>query len=594
MNKQTRTDYRPARLPSARLINMGLVLLILASASLSTLWGNQPLYAQSTLPATTPPSAGRIAVVGSTSALLVVTPNGDIVQTFAPGVSLTATGRTADSQWVAVKTSTAEVGWVQAQQLILFGLAELPITTPTVAEPTLPNPPALPVPQTVPLTTTTAPLSPTVSSSPTVTVPPTTQLLATITLTEGRLNVRTGPATTYPIISKATSGQIYRAQARTTDGSWIQVLLPTGELGWVARQYVALDGEVALLPIFEPPPLLLPVADAPIVTRAQPESTVPTNSPVPGLPGKLVFSTSSGGLFYLYHLATGKLYPLTTGQDPALSPDGTQVVFTRGNGENGLYLINSDGSGERKIFGEQDQLRSPKWSPDGQWIVFSRAAGQWTCYIVGPDCSTRQALLSQLPPTVANDPKATAKFLSQFDAVTNADWSIARVKSNGDDYRDLPALNTALMPDWSVSGIVYQSTAGLQKTADTATPDNRAVVVAPNLQDPAWQPGGGQIVYQAKRGNHWEIFSINPDGSNNRALTQPVTTLVDQLPSNGSPAWSPDGQYIAFLSNRTDTHEAGPWRIWVMNADGSNQQPLPLDVPLAYGFNGEQMISWGQ
>ena len=112
--------------------------------------------------------------------------------------------------------------------------------------------------------------------------------------------------------------------------------------------------------------------------------------------------------------------------------------------------------------------------------------------------------------------------------------------------------------------------------------------------DPDWQPGGGRIVFQSKEGPHWEIFAVNPDGSGLAALTRPITTLVDELPSNVSPAWSPNGQSVAYLSNRTDSNEAGPWRVWVMNADGSNQRPLPLNLTINYGFAGEQMISWSE
>jgi len=68
---------------------------------------------------------------------------------------------------------------------------------------------------------------------------------------------------------------------------------------------------------------------------------------------------------------------------------------------------------------------------------------------------------------------------------------------------------------------------------------------------------------------------------------------VDKLPSNVAPAWSPDGQFIVFLSNREPNHEAGAWRIWVMNVDGSNQHSLPVNVPLEYTYTGEQMVSWG-
>jgi Tol biopolymer transport system component len=77
------------------------------------------------------------------------------------------------------------------------------------------------------------------------------------------------------------------------------------------------------------------------------------------------------------------------------------------------------------------------------------------------------------------------------------------------------------------------------------------------------------------------------------ALTQPQTVLVDALPSNVAPAWSPDGSKIVFLSNRTADGEAGAWHLWVMDADGSNQQQLPIDVAIDYTFGAEQVVSWG-
>ena len=186
-----------------------------------------------------------------------------------------------------------------------------------------------------------------------------------------------------------------------------------------------------------------------------------------------------------------------------------------------------------------------------------------------------------------------SEVLDQFERTARPNWQIARVNLEGKEYRDLAALDSALAPDWNEAGIVYQSTGGIQITEDTPDGETRKVYFDGYDWDPDWQPGGGRIVFQSKEGPHWEIFAVNPDGSGLVALTKPVTTLVDQLPSNVSPTWSPDGTLIAYLSNRADNNEAGAWRVWVMNADGSNQRPLPINLESTYGYAGEQMISWG-
>ena len=95
---------------------------------------------------------------------------------------------------------------------------------------------------------------------------------------------------------------------------------------------------------------------------------------------------------------------------------------------------------------------------------------------------------------------------------------------------------------------------------------------------PAWSPDGQKIAFLSFRDLHRieaggiilsEIYVMNADGTNPINLTQ-----VPERP-DGSPSWSPDGTQIAFRSAK-----AFKWDllfhsdIWVMDADGGNPRNL--------------------
>ena len=63
------------------------------------------------------------------------------------------------------------------------------------------------------------------------------------------------------------------------------------------------------------------------------------------------------------------------------------------------------------------------------------------------------------------------------------------------------------------------------------------------------------------------IYSIRPDGT---GLTQLTFLTADQAGAS-EPSWSPNGKSIVFTENSPDR---STFRIWVMNADGSNAHPL--------------------
>lgn len=552
------------------------------------------LHAQSTAPTPVPlaPTNTLIAVAGGHGADLWDTDGGEPMQHIDPGARLVASKRSTDGQWLYVTTDAGASGWAAADALIVFYRIALPTEAVTItpATPT-PLPTATSASSTIDnrteAVTTVAPAAEGATSPTTTTVsaPDLTgeEATARVNITTMRLNIRSGPGTNYPVIAKADPDQALTLLGRNAAQSWVEVLLTEGTngSGWVAAQYLTLNSSLADLPISTRVATAPPQANTATAAAAP---SIQQATAASGLRGKLVIQTSFGGPIYLYEFGSGQLRQLTTGFDPALSPDGSQVVFTRDGGAHGIYLINGDGSNEHKIFGERELLRSPKWSPDGQWIVFVRSDEYEDCRIYDKNgrCYRESAFPAPNPRDYPLGKERIAK--------------LARIDLNGKNYRDLATMEKAVAPDWNSAGVVYQSTAGLQITADQPDATSRELyfeIRKQYHQDPDWQPGGGRVVFQQRQGGHWQIFAINADGSGLTALTRPATALVDTMPSSVAPAWSSDGQHIVFLSNRTESNEAGAWRLWVMNADGSNQRPLPINLTFEYNYVLEQVVDWG-
>jgi uncharacterized protein YraI len=577
---------------------------------------------------------GIVAVVVGVGADLYDAPDGDVVAALSGAEAVTVSGRDADGAWLMVTTLDGDAGWMRATDLVVFGVEDLPaivgqedaekpavtaaITTTTGITLTASAPDA-PVAAEVATEVATE-----VAPEESTAVLPTAVMTGTANVAGSRLNVRSGASSDYRIIGKAASAEELEIAARSEDDGWLLILrddLPDGA-GWVSASLVRLGGDIGELPVsaleFGAAPVPTQAAptrpaatpEAAATEAAAPEATeastapaaepsavatpasapaaAPTRTGATGLSGTLVFQDGRGGI-YAYDLARGEVRFLASGFDPAISRDGSKVAYLGGDG---IRSINIDGSDDRLAFPSSDLITSPKWSPDGERIVFSRIIGEYKCWqteFFG--CLTLRELRQRFPFV---PPALLQKiFLSEYERVAFPNFGLTRVNAQGEEFRDIAALDSAQAPDWNEDGIVYQSKAGIEITQDTPDGQTRSVQWGNWDWDPDWAPNGGPIVYQSKEGPHWEIFRINPDGSGVVALTRPVTTLVDQLPSNVAPVFSPDGQQIAFLSNRRDDNDAGPWRLWVMNADGSNQRPLPLEMEIDYGFGGEQVVSWG-
>jgi Tol biopolymer transport system component len=112
---------------------------------------------------------------------------------------------------------------------------------------------------------------------------------------------------------------------------------------------------------------------------------------------------------------------------------------------------------------------------------------------------------------------------------------------------------------------------------------------------PSWSPDGMKIVFVSSRGSsdhsniaNTEIYVMNANGFGITRLTNTPATDIYPAAADVSPAWSPDGTKIAFLSSRRYT-DPDKRDIYLMNPDGSQVERL---VPLGAGYQELDRLSW--
>ncbi len=468
-----------------------------------------------------------------------------------------------------------------ATPTIVSVAAEVPTLTPTPIPPTV---------TAIPAATHTPTLTPTPSPTPRrpLTLPtetPTAQPTPATTTLHGatlpypfarvlayELNLRSGPGTIYPIIDTLKQNEIVEITGINFTREWYQVIREGKGTGWISAspKYVATE------------PLVI---DVPVVAAPA----------VPDGGSTLILQPETGGAFYLFNLNDHSLRLLSSGIDPALSPDGTKIAFTRyGPGEVGAVWIYNLASGtEHAILGEMFEPKSPAWSPDGNTLVINYQRGGWReiqslCYKMRSDGTFRK-----LPPR-AYDIKFKAGKLC-FKLPPDTHWQLRRIDVASGTFEDLPSETYSYAPTWDPANtwrVVFGGSTGLQQLDLNR---NKYFPFTTDLRDhaPVMAPDGSAVAVTYKQDTHWEIYTIRTaDGA--RARLTPSEPLLGEPFNSAAPAWSPNGKKIAFVSDRS-----GKWEFWVMNANGTDPRPLlPPDVAaqLTVQYHGvdERLISWGK
>jgi serine/threonine protein kinase len=226
--------------------------------------------------------------------------------------------------------------------------------------------------------------------------------------------------------------------------------------------------------------------------------------------------------------------------DPAISPDGRELVFSRmdsvGRGDLWHVRLSADltplGQPEKLTADSNLGNRHPAWVPEGNEIVYTAGTGGFS------DRSLFRLPLSKAakPVRLGVTGDAVATAISRQGnrlayELRRQDANIWRVEISGSGATPMQATKFISTTRWEM--------------------------------EPRFSPNGTKIAFSSSRSGPSEIWICNRDGSQPLALTS-----FGNAPTN-RPRWSPDGQRIVFYSDARGNRD-----IYVVDAEGGGLRQL--------------------
>jgi dipeptidyl aminopeptidase/acylaminoacyl peptidase len=224
------------------------------------------------------------------------------------------------------------------------------------------------------------------------------------------------------------------------------------------------------------------------------------------------------------------------------SPDGKQILFLSPR-EGGQQIYLADFDGAAGTIGEAHNLTSisteadgAAWSPDGQNILFTSRVYPDCAATPDPDACNKTRDEEQAASKVKARIFTTLLYRHWNSYVGDKRSHLFLIPVSGGTPRDLNPGDTHEVPPFSLGG----------PDAYAFAPDGKEIAFEENL-DPV-----------PAISTHVDIFTLRLDGT----AAKPVK-ITTSLGGNFSPAYSPDGKYIAFRSQSRGGYESDKFRLMI-------------------------------
>ena len=270
-------------------------------------------------------------------------------------------------------------------------------------------------------------------------------------------------------------------------------------------------------------------------------------------------------------------------KDPAFSPDGRWVAFTRSVSMNtqDVYRIEVDGGEPERVTFDGREVRGVAFSPDGGKLVVSSArsgALELWRFPLGEGRPVRLVFAGGTPRAPGIGSRGELLFEERW-----RDSDIEALSLGAVDAAPEPVLvsthedrEPALSPDSSRIAFVSSRSGSPEIWVSDASGGSARRLTSfggPQVGAPSWSPDGRSIAFDARPEGHADLFSISID----RGAPEPIAPSPE---NEVAPVFSPDGNEVLFGSDR-----AGKWQIW----SSERKEPLTSDGGYVARFSHDGM-----